>query len=222
MKWIVRTLILLVALLVLGAVTLLALGMRTDSDRLQMSVKINRPPAAVWPYVYEGDKLKQWVTWLKAVQRAPGEPTVGAKQVWTMEDANNGGQLMNIESTVTEVDPHRRLKVALSVPGAFRGTAQYKLTDLGNGATLVESDSHYTFENPFARLMTPLIMMSAAKKMQSDGERLRAATDVKTARQDPLGLDAALRTLLHDVPKVQDASPHFLLVATLKQCALVG
>jgi uncharacterized protein YndB with AHSA1/START domain len=177
MKWIIRTLIVLVALLVLGAVTLLALGMRADSNRLQTSRKINRPPDAVWPYLYEPDKLKQWVTWLKDVQRAPGEPVVGAKSVWTMEDANNGGQLMNIDSTVTEVEPHRRLKVALSVPGAFHGTAEYKLTDLGNGTTLLEIDSRYNFDIWFARLMSPLVMMEAGKKTQDDGERLRAAVE---------------------------------------------
>jgi uncharacterized protein YndB with AHSA1/START domain len=177
MKWLIRILLVLVAVLVLCAGTLLALGMRADSDRLQMSIKINRPADAVWPYVYEPDKLKQWVTWLKDVERAPGEPVVGAKQVWTMEDANNGGALMKIQSTVLEVDPHRHLKVDLSVPGSIRGTAQYKLTDLGNGTTLLESDSRYTFENSFARFMMPLIMMSAGKKMQSDGERLRAAVE---------------------------------------------
>ena len=177
MKWLIRILLVLAAVLVLCVVTLLALGMRADSNRLQVSRRINRPPEAVWPYLYEPDKLKQWVTWLKDVQRTPGEPVIGAKSVWTMEDANNGGQLMKIESTVTEVEPHRRLRVALSVPGAFHGTAEYKLTDLGNGTTLLETDSRYNFDIWFARLMSPLVMVEAGKKMQDDADRLRAGVE---------------------------------------------
>ena len=177
MKWLLYILGGLAGLLIACALVLLALGRRTDADRMQASVIIHRPADQIWPYLYEGDKLKTWVTWLKDVQRDPGPPQTGRTQVWTMEDMNNGGMLMKINSTVDAAETNRRLAVNLSVPDAFRGHAEYRLIDLGGGATKVESDSRYEFTNPFAKLMTPLIIPSAQKKATSDLDRLRATVE---------------------------------------------
>jgi uncharacterized membrane protein len=164
------------ALLVICVLVLVALNMRTDSNRIVVSTTIHRPPSQVWPYLYEGDKLKAWVTWLQDVQRQPGPPQVGASQVWVMQDMNNGGATMKINSKITAAEPNRRLAVDLSVPGAFDGTAEYRLTDLGS-ATRVEADSRYHLNNWFAGLMTPLVVHEASKKAQSDLEKMRAAVE---------------------------------------------
>lgn len=177
MKWLLRIALALVALLVICVGVLIAMKMRKDADRMQNSITIHASPEAIWPYLYEPDKLKAWVTWLKDVERPAGDPAVGSKSVWVMEDANNGGQIMKIQSTVTAVDPHRRLQVALLVPGAFHGTAEYTLTDAGGGATVLSADAHYSFDVWFANLLSPVVFASASKKMQSDEERLRAAVE---------------------------------------------
>jgi uncharacterized protein YndB with AHSA1/START domain len=178
MKWLVRIVGGFAGLLVIAVAILLVLGARADSNRLQASVTIHRGPEAVWPWLYEPDKLKSWVTWLKQVDRdREGPPAVGARAVWVMEDMNNGGAQMRIKSDVAAVESNRRLAVKLSVPGAFAGTAEYTLADLGGGATRLECDSRYTFDNPFAKLMTPLIISSARKKMLADMDRMRAAVE---------------------------------------------
>jgi uncharacterized protein YndB with AHSA1/START domain len=177
MKWLLYILGGIAGLLVVCVLVLLALGMRSDVNRLQASAIIHRPPDQVWPYLYEGDKLKLWVTWLKDVQRDPGPPQVGRTQVWTMEDMNNGGMLMKINSTINAVEPNRSLAVKLSVPGEFQGSAEYRLTRLGDGATKVESDSRYQFNNWIANLMMPLVIHEAHKKAVSDLDRLRAAVE---------------------------------------------
>jgi len=177
MKWLLYVLGGIAGLLVACVLVLLALGMRSDANRLQASVTVHRTPDQVWPYLYEGDKLKLWVTWLKDVQRDPGPPQVGRTQVWTMEDMNNGGMLMKINSTVDASELNRRLAVKLSVPGEFQGSAEYRLTDLGGGATKVESDSRYHFDNWMANLMMPLVTWQAQKKAVSDLDRLRAAVE---------------------------------------------
>src|SRR6185436_3276944 len=180
MKWLLRIVGGFVCLLVISVVVLLALGARADANRLQASVTIHRSPDAVWPYLYEPEKLKSWVTWLKQVETdRAGPPAVGAHAVWVMEDMNNGGAIMRIKSDVFAVEPNRRLAVNLSVPGAFQGIAEYTLTDLGGGATRLECDSRYTFDNAFAKLLTPVIMPSARKKMLSDMDRLRAEIERK-------------------------------------------
>ncbi len=182
MKWFLRIAAALIGILVLGVLVLAALGMKEDSHRLQTSITIHRPPADVWPYLYEGDKLKVWVTWLKDVERAPGPPVVGAHQTWTMEDPNNGGAQMRIQSTIAAAEPNRRLIADLSAEGGFHGKAQYSLTDLGNGSTRLDLDSDYQFEVWIAKLMSPLIMPQARKKMNGDLERLRMAAEKEGSR----------------------------------------
>lgn len=177
MKWLLYIAGGIAGVLVAGVLVLLVLGMRPDVNRLQTSTIIHRPPDQVWPYLYESDKLKAWVTWLKAVQREPGQPQIGHTQVWTMEDMNNGGAQMKIKSTIDAAEPNRRLAVNLSVPGAFSGHAEYRLTDLGGGATKLECDSRYHFDNGMATLMMPLVISEARKKSVSDLERLRTAVE---------------------------------------------
>jgi uncharacterized protein YndB with AHSA1/START domain len=172
MKWVLYILGALVALIALACLVLFVLGLRADSDRLQSSITIQRPPAEVWPWLYEGEKSKQWVSWLVEVKRDPGPPVPGSHFTWTMHDANNGNREMIIEATTLSVEPQRQLVLKVSTAGVFDGTSTYTLTDLG-GATRLDSDSHYTFDSGFARLMTPLIMPSARKKMNSDLAHLR-------------------------------------------------
>ena len=178
MKWLIRIVGAFGGLLIIAVVILLALGARTDANRLQASVTIRRGPDAVWPYLYEPEKLKSWVTWLKKVESdREGPPAVGAHAVWVMEDMNNGGAIMRINSEVEAVEPNRRLAVKLSAAEGFDGTAVYSLTDLGGGATRLECDSRYTFHNAFAKLLSPLIFPSARKKMLGDMDRLRASLE---------------------------------------------
>jgi len=178
LKSFLRTVVALAALLVTAVVVLLVLGARTDANRLQASVTIRRSPEAIWPWLYEPDKLKSWVSWLKQVdQDRAGPPAVGSRAVWVMEDMNNGGAQMHINSTVEAVEPNRRLAVKIAVPGAFDGGAQYTLTDLGGGQTKVDCDSRYTFAGGFAKLLAPLIIPQARKKMIEDMNRMRAALE---------------------------------------------
>jgi hypothetical protein len=51
------------------------------------------------------------------------------------------------------------------------------LTDLGNGQTRLESDARYRFDNWFARLMTPVVLVVAEKKMKGDLEHLKALAE---------------------------------------------
>jgi hypothetical protein len=177
MKWVLRIFAVLVGLLVVCVVVLLGMGMRADAGRMQSAAVIKSSPGKLWPWLYEPDKVKTWVSWLKDVQSDPGFPVTGAKTVWTMEDANNGGAQMKIYATAEAVEANRRLTLKLSTPGAFHGTATYMLSDLGGGATKLETDSRYEFEGWFPRLMTPLIIASARSKFAGDINRLRASVE---------------------------------------------
>ncbi len=174
MKWALRIIGAIAGALAVGLLVLIFMGMGTDADRMQGSMVIHRAPADVWPWLYEGDKLTQWVSWLKDVQRDPGPPQVGRTGIWTMQDANNGGMLMKINGTVEAVEPNRRFAMRLAASGGFSGTSEYRLVDLGGGSTRLETDARYHFDIWMARLFAPLIMAQARKKAVMDQEHLRA------------------------------------------------
>ena len=175
MKWVLIILGVIAGIIVIAVATLAFLGSRADANRLQSSVVIHGKPEAIWPYLYEPEKLKGWVSWLMEVRNeSPGEPTQGSRSVWVMEDRNNKNARMEISSEVERVESARLLAVRLSVPGAFTGKASYTLTPLGDGSTRVECDSRYEFDNKLAKLMMPLIMRSAGKKMTADLDHLRS------------------------------------------------
>jgi uncharacterized protein YndB with AHSA1/START domain len=180
MKWLKWIGIVLAALLILPMVTLLILGQRKDAGHMHGSIEIAASPQQLFPWLVEGDKLKQWVSWLVEV-RVP-DPTVhgvGASSVWVMKDENNGGARMQIVAKNREYAPPSRLVLQISVEGEFTGENVYELVDLGNGRTRLEMDSRYRISNWFGNLMEPVVTPAARKKMVADEARLKSIVESK-------------------------------------------
>jgi uncharacterized protein YndB with AHSA1/START domain len=154
------------------------MGAGPDANRMTSSIVIHQKPEAVWPWLYKPDKVKQWVTWLVDIrEEGSGEPVVGGKAVWIMEDRNNGNARMEITGIVKAVDPGRHIEIALSASEGFRGVASYTLTALPDGSTRLDTDSRYDFDNSFARFMTPMVLWQAKKKSVSDQDHLRSLVE---------------------------------------------
>ncbi len=186
MKWVLIILGVFVGIIVIAVATLAVLSSRDDANHMRNSVVIHEKPEAIWPWLYEPDKLKTWVSWLVEVRReSNGEPAQGTRSVWVMEDRNNNNARMEIASEVERVESQRLLAVNLSVAGAFRGKASYTLTPLADGSTRVECEGRYDFDNRFARLMTPLIMSQAGKKMTADLDHLRSNVEASRSAAAP-------------------------------------
>ena len=178
MRWIKFGILSIVGIIVLATAALAIAGSGSDANRLQCSLVIRQKPAAIWPWLYEAEKVKQWVTWIVEV-RNEGPPVAGSKMVWVMEDRNNGNARMEITAVAQTVEPERKLAVALSATEAFRGTSTYTLTVEPDGSTVLASDSRYTFDNGFAKFMMPLVIWQAKKKMLSDMGHLRTLIEAK-------------------------------------------
>ena len=177
-KWILIVLGSLVGLLVLCLGVLLAMGASQDANRMTTSIVIHQKPEAVWPWLYKPDKVKQWVGWLIEIrEEGSGEPMVGGKAIWVMEDRNNGNARMEITGTVKAIDPGRRLEIDMTAPEGFHGSTVYTLTALADGSTRLDTDSRFTFDNAFARLMTPLVMWQAKKKLVDDQGHMRSLAE---------------------------------------------
>ncbi len=179
MKWVLRIAGGFLVVLVLATAVLFLLGHRADAGRMHTSAELSGSPDQIWPWLNDGEKLKQWVSWLVEVRGSESGSGVGARRVWVMKDANNGGMLLEIERVCSQYTPPTRLTLQLSVGGEFDGQQDYRLTDLGNGKTRLEVESQYRFASPFARLMEPLITASAEKKMVADITRLKSLVDGK-------------------------------------------
>lgn len=174
MKWVLRIAGGLIGVILLAMAVLYIVGHRDNAGRVHASAELNGSPEQVWPWLNEGDKLKQWVSWLVEVRGWESGAGVGAKRVWVMKDENNGGELMEIDGRCSEYAPPSRLTVQLSSGNIFDGQQAYRLTDLGNGHTRLDVESFYHFSPWFARLMEPLITAAAEKKMVGDVTRLKA------------------------------------------------
>jgi carbon monoxide dehydrogenase subunit G len=174
MKWALRIVAILVALPLLGAAVLLAIGQRSGAGHTHASIEIQAPPERIWPWLDEGGRLKQWVSWLVEVREDSNAPHVaGAQRVWVMRDENNGGELMEIHLTYTQYAPPSHMSVRSGVAGVFAGNEGYHLTALGNGQTRIDADGQDEYQMWLARLMEPLITPQAEKKMRADLAHLK-------------------------------------------------
>ena len=180
MKWIKISIVSILGVILLAAAALAIAGLGADANRLTSSLVIRQKPAAIWPWLYQSDKVKQWVSWLVEVREdGVGEPVPGGKSVWVMEDRNNNNARMEITGIVDAVEPNRRLAVSLQAPEGFHGTSTYTLTEQRDGSTLLVSDSRYTFESGLVRFMSPLVIWQAKKKLMADMLHLQALVETR-------------------------------------------
>ena len=181
MKWLKWIGIVLAVILILPVVTLFALGLRKDAGHLHGSIEIAASPQQLWPWLEDGDKLKQWVGWLVDVQVPdPSLHGVGASHVWVMKDENNGGAMMRIVAKTRKYAPPAHLILEISsTDGQFTGENVYELVDLGSGRTRLDMDSRYHLSNWFANLMEPVVTPAAGKKMVAYAARLKSVVESK-------------------------------------------
>lgn len=178
MKWAIRGLAAVGGLLVLLVAGLWAASMREGAGRMSSSVVIDRQASVIWPYLTEPEKLKSWVGWLVEVKEPEGPLRgVGGRQIWVMEDRNNGNQLMNIEGRIKVFEPQRELVVSTEAMEGFTGIHTYRLEEAGAGKTRLVVEADYKFAHWFARLLSVLIMSSAGEKLNQDLLRLKAKAE---------------------------------------------
>ncbi len=175
MKYVRWTLLTLLALLCAGAATLFIMGLGKDSESMITRIEIDKPVAQVWAHIDDVEKTKKWVSWLKEIRKlTPGNKGVGAKEVWVMEDQNNGDQAMEIYSEITAFEPYKFVSVNLVDKKSFTGKSSYRFEDLGANRTALTVSGSYEFKSGLANFFKPVIMRMAAGKMQSDLAHLKA------------------------------------------------
>jgi uncharacterized protein YndB with AHSA1/START domain len=184
MKWVKWIAIVLAALIVLPAITLMIMGHRANAGTSHVALEINAAPDQVWTWLDDGDKLKQWISWMVDVKYPNPEKAraVGGKRVWTMRDENNGGAMMQLAGTFTEYTPPSLMTFQMAdSEGLFNGETSYRLTDLGGGRTRMEVTMHAHYNQWFANLMEPVITPAAEKKLGMDVQSLKRLAEAQAA-----------------------------------------
>jgi hypothetical protein len=166
----------MIAFLFVALLVLIAAGYRKGAGQMDISTEIDATPQQIWPWLDNGARAKEWVTGLVEVRGDRSVTTpVGQKEIWVIRDEN--GQLMEVAGICTEYAPYSRLSVHLSTPGVFEGDQTYVLADAGEGRTRLNVMSRLRYSAWFARLLEPLLMPSANRRMASDITKLKSLVE---------------------------------------------
>ena len=178
MKWVIRIVGGLVAVLLLSVLGLWIASNRRDAGRMRGSIEIARPPEDIWAWLSEPEKLTQWVSWLAEVQvdSTTAPEGIGHRETWIMDDPRMK-EKFPVPGTITVWDPPVQMGVHVLAPNAFEGDVLYKLTDLGNGRTRLEEDGRFRYLDRFAALMEPMVTPEAMRKMFDDMNRLKVLVE---------------------------------------------
>lgn len=172
MTFLKYTLLAVSGLIVACVLVLLAMGGWRGTTHLESEVVIGKPPAQVYAWISEPDRVRQWVSWLVEVRTMTPEVSgPGRKEVWVMDDPTMGERL-EIAGELVAADAPRMRRSKMTMPDAFDGIITYNLTDLG-GSTKLQFTSTYEYKNWLARLLSPVVTYQAQQKMTADVATLK-------------------------------------------------
>jgi uncharacterized protein YndB with AHSA1/START domain len=141
----------------------------------ERSVEINHPPAEVFPWLFEEDKVPRWTTGLQSYERLDSGPVgCGSRFRQALEVS---GQHFTVELVVTEYDPPRAAVSAFELRG-IDVVMRYSLADDGGTTTLTQS-IEASGGGIKGRLFIPMIQPHLERKLEAD----LAALKVRLAQE---------------------------------------
>jgi uncharacterized protein YndB with AHSA1/START domain len=132
-------------------------------------VQLSAPPAAVFPFLVEPDRLKAWLGGLtESVPLTEGGPRLGAR---SREVVVEGHQTMEMVTEITGFEHNRLLEVHITGDG-FTMDAAYRLWE-SSGGTRLRYEAETKFEPVMFRLLAPIIQPEVQQKLERDLRRLK-------------------------------------------------
>jgi carbon monoxide dehydrogenase subunit G len=145
--------------------------------RCESTVTVDKPPAEVFPWLLDADKVPRWMTGLEVYDPLdPGPLRVGSR---IRQELSVSGHQLRFEMRVAEFDPPRRAVLRFEGSG-FKAANDYSVRDAGGDSrvTWVISGDATSFK---ARLIVPLVQAKLQEKLNTDLARLRALLAGETA-----------------------------------------
>jgi uncharacterized protein YndB with AHSA1/START domain len=135
------------------------------------SVEIPRPPAEVFPWLFEEDKVPQWTTGLEHYERLDsGLLGQGARFRQKLEVS---GQRFTVEMEVFEYHPPEGAASSFEIRGVDVVT-RYALAESGGGATTLTQSVEAKGGGITGRIFIPMIQPHLERKLEADLAALKA------------------------------------------------
>ena len=132
------------------------------------SVEIPLPPAEVFPWLLEEDKVPQWTGNLESYSQLDGTLGKGSHVRQVLEIS---GRRIDVELEITSYDPPNGAETVFSTNGIEVVNA-YALEATGSGTRLTQSVDAKP-SGLTARMLVPIIQPRLEQKLTEDLERLR-------------------------------------------------
>jgi uncharacterized protein YndB with AHSA1/START domain len=134
------------------------------------SVTVPRPPAEVFPWLFEAERVPQWTDRLEAYE-VLGDGALGAgarvRQVLRV-----GGERLDVEMELVAYDPPRSAESRFSIHGLDVVTT-YSLAAAAGGGTELTQVLEGKATSFKARMLVPVVQPRLERKLTEDLERLR-------------------------------------------------
>jgi carbon monoxide dehydrogenase subunit G len=134
------------------------------------TVAIPRPPAEVFPWLLEEDKVPRWTGNLESYSRLDGGALGRGSRVRQVLVVS--GRRIDVELEITSYDPPNGAETRFSTNGIEVINA-YRLEAAGDGTRLTQSVDAKP-SGLTARMLVPVIQPRLEEKLTQDLERLRA------------------------------------------------
>jgi uncharacterized protein YndB with AHSA1/START domain len=134
------------------------------------TVEIPRPPAEVFPWLLEEDKVPRWTGSLETYERLDDSALGRGSRVRQVLDVS--GRRIDVELEITSYDPPSGAETRFSTNGIEVVNA-YALAASGTGTRLTQSVDAKP-SGLTARLLVPVVQPRLEEKLTQDLERLRA------------------------------------------------
>jgi carbon monoxide dehydrogenase subunit G len=138
--------------------------------RCESTVTVARPPAEVFPWLLDADKVPRWMTGLEVYEPLDPAPLdVGSR---IRQHLSVSGQSLRFEMVVKELRPPGRAVLHFEGSG-FKAANEYAVADAPGGAAVTWVISGDTTSLK-ARLVAPLVQAKLQEKLDGDLARLRS------------------------------------------------
>jgi uncharacterized protein YndB with AHSA1/START domain len=132
------------------------------------SVEIPQPPADVFPWLLEEDKVPKWTGNLQRYEQLDGVLGTGSRVRQVLEVS---GRTIDVELEVTAYEPPSGAQTRFSTNG-IEVVSSYALEAAGAGTRLTQTVEAKP-SGLTARLLVPVLQPRLAEKLTQDLERLR-------------------------------------------------
>lgn len=185
MKWIAGILAGFIGLVVLGIAALWLYGLRSEAGHSTGEIVIDRPPAQVFRWLTDDDRLKKWIGGLSDIREVAAPPNGGELGRKFRMTESYKGESVQMEAVVTGFEQDHAISINVSSvddpSNGFIETADYTLTDLG-GKTRLRLDGKAKYFGFLPRLFEPMITPKATEKLGEDLARLKSQAESEQPR----------------------------------------